>query len=274
MPVSRCATDVSFPPSAGTCPTMVSSGIEVKQTSTFLPGGHQVRMRSVFRSLNGKRHTVRLDYDNHVSRLIGGNPGYRFPGQAAFHVSTAGETVTHLGHGAGTLLARDDMFGSEGDPLVATRAITWSRTPTSIHFSNTDLTDFGITYTLHVPKGGAARLGFTDSDAVRTSQARALGARGEADMMPAPRILTPADGAAIKGTKTIVTGVVDVGANGLPTSVTVNGHPAKLTVKGPSEATFKVTFDESLGKHVISALAKDGFGNTRSASVTVKNVKP
>jgi hypothetical protein len=272
MPLDRCASDTTFPPSVGSCPSMVPSGVRIRTVSTYLSGGHQVRIRSEFRSVDGKRHALRLDYLNMVSPLADGVMGFRFPGQKSFHGSTAGELVTALGGGAGTLLARSNRFSDEGDPAVATRAITWSRTPSRVTFTNADPNVFDMSYRLRVPKGGSVHLGFTDSDGVLTSQAVALGHRAEQDMMQAPRITSPDGGSVIHGRTTTVKGFVTAGANGLPTSVMVNGHAAKLRPsKSGSKATFAVTFDESLGKHTLTAVAKDAGGNKRSTSITIRN---
>jgi hypothetical protein len=75
----------------------------------------------------------------------------------------------------------------------------------------------------------------------------------------------------IKGRSTTVKGKVRAGANGLPVSVTVNGHAATLTPTSATTAKFKVTFKESLGKHTLTAVAKDAAGNTRRASIRVRN---
>jgi hypothetical protein len=271
MPLDRCANDVAFPPSHGTCPTLVSTGVEIHQVSTYLPSGHQVRIRTEFRSTDGKRHSLRLDYLNHVTGPAPGEVGFRFPGQHGLHPSAAGQTVTALGHGAGTLLVRSNRFSDEGDPAVATRAITWSRTPLRITFADDDATTFEMRFRLTVPRGGSARLGFTDSDSALTRQAARLGRRGEAGMMRSPRITSPTRGAVIAGRSTTVTGVVTAGANGLPVSVAVNGHRATLKRTSSSKARFSVTFEESLGKHTLRAVARDAGGNARSTAIRVRN---
>jgi hypothetical protein len=272
MPVDRCASDAAFPPSAGSCPTVVSSGISIRQVSTYLPGGHQVRMRSTIRSVDGRRHTLRLAYENTVYGVTDGSAGYRFPGRQGFHASSPGRAVSKLGTASGTLLVRNDRFASPDDPAVATRAMTWSRTPSSIRFAPTAPDTFAMSYRLTVPKDGTTQLGFTDSDAGPTGRAVALGAKAEADMMPAPSITSPAKGAVIQGRATTVRCVVRSGANGLPTSVTVNGHVAKVKPnKSASRATFTVTFGESIGRHTLRAVATDAGGNRRSTSVKVTN---
>lgn len=272
MPVERCASDVSFPPNASTCPTLVASGVQIVQISSYHGAGHQLDIRTSLRSVDGKRHSVRLDYTSRADGLATGQVGYRFPGQGAFHASTPGEKVSALGTASGTMLVRDDRFSVEGDPGAATRAISWSRTPQSVTFSPTDASVFHTAYRLTVPKGGVVHFGFTDSDAVLTRQAVALGSRAETDMVAAPHVASPASGGVVRGTSTSVKGTVAAGANGLPTSVRVNGHPARLRTRNSSTVTFTVTFTEALGRHTLRVVARDAVGNTRRTDVLVRNV--
>ena len=67
-------------------------------------------------------------------------------------------------------------------------------------------------------------------------------------------------------------GSVTLGANGLPTTVSVNGHAAHLTPLTSTKESYSVTFTESLGKHQIKVVARDSVGNTASRTITVKNV--
>lgn len=272
MPIDRCASGDAFPPSAGSCPTLVPSGIELRQVSTYVPAGHRLRIRTELRSTDHKRHVVRLDYGQFVSKLASGEPGFRLPGQKGFRSPAMDTTVTRLGRGSGTILSRDDRFSTEGDPAAATRALTWSRTPDSVRFGDGITTSFDLNYRLVVPRGGSTHLGFTDADSALTRTAVALARRSAAEMMTAPRITFPADGAVVHGRSTTVEGVVRAGANGLPTSVAVNGHAATMKAnKAGSKATFSVTFSESLGKHTLTAVARDAGGNVRRASISVRN---
>jgi hypothetical protein len=268
--LERCQTDTTFPPPAS-C-TLEASGVQVRQVSTLLRSGLQVRVRTEFRSVDGRRHTLRLAFTSVVNGLADGELGVRFPGQQGFHAATAGQKVTRLGHGAGTMLARTNRFADEGDPSVATRALTWSRTPSRIAFSPTEASEFELDYHLTVPKAGSVQLGFADSVGELTSSAMTLAAHGKRDMMSAPAILVPRAGQVIEGTKTTVAGVVYAGANGLPVWVKIDGHRVKLKVaKKGTFARFTDTFHEALGKHTITVLAKDAAGLKRSASVHVRN---
>lgn len=272
--LDRCANgDPAYPPSSG-C-HLVASGVEVRHTSTFLRSGRQVSVRAEFRSTDGARHVLRVAYTSIITPAGDGDAdllGFRFPGEKKFRAPTEGRTVTGLGHRAGTLLVRTDRLASATDPLVQTRALSWSRGPSRIAFSPTNAATFEMDYRLVVARGRSARLGFADSQGVTTAQAARLAAQGETDMVAAPRISSPRNGATITGRATKVTGVVSAGANGLPVEVLVNGHPAKLVPnKAGTAASYVVSFSESLGKHRITAVAVDAAGNRRATSVTVTN---
>jgi hypothetical protein len=269
----RCQdTDVYPPPSPGQCGSVVATGLRFHRTGTFVAGGHQIRLRDSFSSIDGHRHRVRAIYGMESTAPVTGGLGFDFPGRVGgFHSVSSGQVVTGLPTRASTILVRTDRFAVEGDPQASTRAITWSRTPRRLGFSSDDPTVFGMGYTLDVPRNGAARLGFTDSQATLTSSAARLGKRAAGGMMSAPRITSPSTGAPVTGTKTVVKGVVRAGANGLPVTVTVNGHAATLRDRSATRATYKVVFDEPLGKHVLTAVARDAGGNQRSTSITVRN---
>lgn len=269
----RCsATDVFPPPSPGACGDVVSTGVQFRRTSTYDAGTDQVRQRDSFTSLDGHAHRLRVSYGMESTPPPTGALGFDFPGRGGgFRASTAGQAVTGLTRHAATILVRSDRFSAEGDPQAGTRAITYSRPPTRLAFSGGDADVFAMSYALKVSGGTTARLGLTDGQAVRTSDARRMGNRAALAMMPLPRITSPAKGAVVAGRRTLVTGVVSSGVNGLPASVVVNGHRATLTARSATKATFRVVLDQSVGPHTITAVARDAGGNTRSTSITMRN---
>jgi hypothetical protein len=128
-----------------------------------------------------------------------------------------------------------------------------------------------MSYNLTVPAHSAADLGFAFSQNTQVSTVQPLARAAEADMMPTPRITSPANGAHLAGTSTTVKGTLAIGANGLPTSVKVNGHHATITRTSSTTAKFAVTFTERAGRHKITAVATDSGGNSRSTHITVRN---
>jgi hypothetical protein len=131
-----------------------------------------------------------------------------------------------------------------------------------------------LPYARSVPANGTAFLGFALSEAVSTAGAKTLGSAAVVDMINAPTITSPANGATLHTRTTTIKGTLFAGANGLPTSVVVNGHPAQITIGTPIKASYAVTFTESYGTHTITATARDSAGNTRSRSIKIHNVQP
>lgn len=267
--LARCASGDAFPPSSSTCPTLVQTGVSLHRVATYLANGQQVTARDSFTSTDGRRHHVRLAYAGSLADQPG-EPGVWLPGQHAFHAVARGTTTTALGHAAASMLLRTDRFSVEGDPTASTFAVSWSRTPSRATFDAAS-DAWETLHTLTVPSKGTVRLGYAVSEATTTAQARTLAHHAERAMLPAPRIATPADGAVVSGRSTTVSGTVRAGADGLPTSVTVDGHRATLVARSATRATFRVTFLESLGTHTLTAVARDAGGNARSSSVTVRN---
>jgi hypothetical protein len=236
--------------------------------------GHQVQLDDAFISTDGKKHKVRVSYQSAYAVPPAGEAGLRIPGHgASFTTPAAGATVSGLPKGAASLLVRSNKYADEGDQRASTLALTWSRTVSSVAFDAADETVFGIPFAggVTVPKNGVGHLRLVLSQSVLTSRARALATAAEQSMVAAPHVTSPTAGV-VKGRSTTVKGVVKAGANGLPTSVTVNGHAAKLkpTTSG-SKATFSVTFTESLGRHTLKVVAEDLSGNTRTTKVAVRN---
>ena len=269
----RCSGTDAYPPaSAGACGTLLQTGVSFQRSGTFDQGGHQIRLRDSFTSNDGHAHALHLVYGAESTPPPTGGLGFSFPWRSGgFRASTAGQVVTGLPHHAATFLVRTDRLAAPGDPQASTRAVTWSRAPSRLAFASSDASVLAMTYALSVPASGSVRLGFTDSQAVQTSVASGLAGHAEAGMMPVPRITSPTTGAVISGTKTVVTGALIAGANGLPISVSVNGHPASLKPAGSSRATFRCIFTEKLGKHTITVVAHDAGGNQRAASIQVRN---
>ncbi|MGC4112135.1 MAG: hypothetical protein QM747_17315 [Nocardioides sp.] len=272
-PLVRCSGSEAFPPpSAGQCGSVVATGVSYTRSGRLTAGGEQIALRDSFTSTDGSKHRVRTVYSMGFTPPPTGGLGFAFPGRGGgFRGSTKGQIVTGMPKHAATVLVRSDRFAVEGDSQASTRGVTWSRPPTHLAFSSSDPSVFGVSYSLKVPKNGAARLGFTDSSGVRTSSAKHLGADAVSAVMAFPRITSPAKGAVVDGRKTVVKGVLHAGVNGLPVSVKVDGHSATITARGASKATFKVVLDEPPGKHTLTAVAKDAGGNKRSTSVTVRN---
>lgn len=274
-PLQRCSGDDTYPPTGASCPGLLDTGVTFTRVGDIFRGAHQIRFRDTYASTDGHKHPMTVQYEGQNIPLgrTTGAPGYTYPGgPARFHRSSLGQTVTGLGTRAGTMYIRSDLYSVEGDALTDTDGLTWSRAPQAVHFSATIPGFFALPYALTVPANGAAHIGFAFSAHVLTSDTKQLAAVAVAEMVNRPTIAAPANGAVIHGRTTTVRGRVTAGANGRPTSVTVNGHPAQLTGVDATTAKYSVTFRESLGKHTLDVTAKDVAGNRKSASISVRNV--
>jgi hypothetical protein len=241
--------------------------------SQVIRDAHQVRIRDTFISTDSAAHTVGLEYQHSVQAPQTGTTGYVFPGHGnTFAKATVDETVTGLGTKAASMLIRSDLYSANDDPSADTVALTWSKAPSQISFAHSSADQFDMKYSLTVPASGSAFLGFADSQNTLTSGAQSLGNLASSEMINAPTVTSPANGAVISGTTTTVKGNLTAGANGLPISVVVAGHNATITKTSATTATYQVTFTESVGTHTFNATATDSAANTKaSASITVQN---
>jgi hypothetical protein len=276
----RCSVSDQYPPTTPSCPTLLATGVTFKRITTFWRDGHQVKIRDTFTSTNHHAHTVTLQYVGEAENETNagtseGRAGFTYPTHgSAFHASSLGHTITGFGPKAGTLLLRSDLHARADDPEADTTAATWSRPPSKIMFSSdpSERDQFGMAYRVKIPARGTGFLGFATSERWSTSDVKALASMAVAEMVDRPSISSPHHGARIHGNSTTVKGSLTAGANGLPTRVSVNGHPAQITKTGLTTATYSVTFSESTGKHTITVLATDSVGNSASSTISVKNV--
>ena len=278
--LKRCSVTDHYPPTTTSCPSLLATGVTFQRVTKFWRNGHQVKIRDTFTSSNHQAHTVTLQYLGALENESGGSSantvaGFVYPSHSStFHASSPGQVVTGFGSKAGSLLIRSDLHARADDPQADTTAATWSRPPSKIVFSSvpTQHDEFGMAYTVHVPARGKGFLGFATSERWSTADVKHLASMAAAEMVSAPSIGSPHRGATIHGHSTTVKGSLRAGGNGLPTKVSVNGHPAHITRTGSTSATYSVTFSESIGKHTITVRATDAVGNSAKSSVRVKNV--
>jgi hypothetical protein len=276
--LKRCSVSDQYPPTTASCPALLSTGVAFKRVTKFWRNGHQVRIRDTFTSTNHHAHTVALQYLGEVDNETGDgtahtNAGFSYPAHSStFHASNLGQTVSGFGRKAGSLLLRSDVQARSDDPQADTYAGTWSRPPSKISFSPDEHDMFGMVYNVHVPAGGEGFLGFATSERWSTTDVKHLASTAVAEMVTPPSISSPHHGATIHGHPTTVKGSLRAGANGLPTTVSVNGHAAHITKTSSTTATYAVTFSESTGKHIITVTATDSVGNSAKSSTSVKNV--
>ena len=271
-PLQRCSGSDLYPPTSVSCPSLTGTGVTFKRVTSLIRGSHQIRVRDIFTSTDGHAHPVSLHYLSQPEPTDAGAPGYLFPGRAHFVTTSPDQVITDLGTKAATVLIRSDIHAFDGEQSADTRALTWSRAPSQIQFDHNPSTGlFATPFALRVPADGNAYLGFALSDENRTSDVKPLAASATDEMMNPPTITSPANHAHLRGHSITVKGRLTRGANGLPTSVSVNGHAAKLKVVSAARATYKVTLSMPFGTHKITATATDIAHNTRVRSIHIQN---
>lgn len=77
---------------------------------------------------------------------------------------------------------RSDIYALSTDDQADTVAYTWSRPPSEILFSHTSNGFFAMPYAFSVPASGSASIGFAESEAPYTADAKKLAAKAEADL--------------------------------------------------------------------------------------------
>jgi hypothetical protein len=273
-PLMRCSGDNTYPPTPLSCPSLIGTGVKFTRVTGIVRDAHEVRLRDIFTSTDGHQHTVKAQYQAEAAGTTSGLPGFSFPGHAGgFVTTTPDQIITNLGSKAATVFIRSDIYAVEGDPAADTVGLSWSRPPSQIQFAHGSANLFAMPCSLTVAAGGNGYLGFAETQAPLTSTTKTRAGVAIGEMVSTPVISSPTAGATIQGTSTTVKGSVALGANGLPKSVSVNGHTAHLSINSSkTKLNYTVTFNESLGKHTIKATAADAVGNASTKSITVRNV--
>jgi hypothetical protein len=269
-PIERCTVTNLYPPTNTSCPALTATGVKLARTAMIFRSGDQLRIRDSFVSTDSKAHTVATTYLNQLTAPSLGSVGVSFPKHSASFARPApNQNITGFGTGAATMLARSDLYAVSDDPDADTLGFTWSRAPSSVHFSTTTNDLFRLAYSLKVPAHGSARIGFAASQAQTTSRVKTLASEAVDDMMAVPAISSPKSGAKLSSHSVAVKGAVGLGANGLPSVVLVNGHAAKLTA-GSSSVAYVAHVTLSAGKQTITVAARDAVGNTSKRRLTVR----
>lgn len=162
-PLVTCS-DSTYPPSAQSCSTFVSTGVTDNVTITQDHDGHIAWFTEAFTSTDGHQHSLDLLWDNtqrfHLSTGDASQLEYEFPGESSYSTHAVGDSVS-LPASPGAIFIR--MHGAaDGDPSTGQGAIVYDRPASSAAFNY--VSTASSTFTLHqtgtVPAGGAATFKF------------------------------------------------------------------------------------------------------------------
>lgn len=269
-PLVRCSVNDTYPPTNASCPHLVDTGVSFRRVTRLVRNGQQVQVQDAFRSEDGAAHTVAPEYSGQLGTLGSGTPGVALPSRG-YTPLQPGQVVTGLAPGAGAMYYRADIHAAPDQAGIDTVAYTWSRPPTALVFDGASASRFGLRYTLALAPQSTESLALALSSAATEAAASALSQAAQDDTMSAPVITSPAPSARIGTATTVVTGTLVNGLNGLPTSATVNGRAATISVRDAAHATYSARLVLPWGRHPITVTARDAGGNTRTASVVVTN---
>jgi hypothetical protein len=262
-----CAPPGTFPPSGGTCPSLQDGGIRVTQTSTVLPGAQVARVSQRFKNVSRTTHTIDLLFSQSVLAPAGGDlPGFEFPGQETVAAHAAPDSFNEFSNGPGSIIVVGNSAVAPSN-INPVGAITFYRRPLSADFISgpgSQTATFTMHYVERLRPGRSITFDWSYSQSISAAQLGSLQA-AERDRFSRPRISisAPRSGYVSRRRRVLVTGRASdrVGVS----SVTVNGHEARLTAGGK----YTVRVRLARGRQRLTAIATNYAGKTRSTSVTV-----
>jgi hypothetical protein len=213
--------------------------------------------------------------DARYGQLVDGSPsdntGYLVPGHGTAFGPPPTKRLSGFGSRAATIYVCYDRYSPAETPDTDKIGWTWSRPPSSITPvpEGGNVQQLQSRYLLRLPAHQVGFVGLALSERLLLSQVRSLAAAAQTDMVELPRITRPARNAHLPAAPVTLTGHLAAGGNGLPTSVTVNGHVAKIRHGSAVAATFSRTLSLGAGWHVLTVRARDAVGNVRTATVRV-----
>lgn len=159
-PIVVCSTD-TFPPTSVSCPQFKSAGIRLERTIVSDDGGRQVHISDVWRSTDGKAHTLSAHYDEGVEgwdySTGAATPtlvGVKLPWVSNTYQTFTGDALLPgTAKVPATVYVRDDVTATDGDVNFPRGALTVDASPSEVHrgsFHGFTLRDEGI----RVPAGG------------------------------------------------------------------------------------------------------------------------
>ncbi len=262
-----CDPPGEFPPAAGSCPALDDSGIEVKQTTTLLPGGQVARIAQQFTSVDGHPHTIDSLFSQSVGSPTGtGVPAFRFPGQYSFASHATPDTFTLFPPGPSSIIAigNSTALPSTSNPIGA---IIYSRRPTEADFisaKGAHQATFVMHYTDSVPAGGSVTYNWSFAQAADSAGLVPL-EQLETDrfVSPSVSITRPANRATVRTKSIVVQGAASdlVGIS----SLTLNGKSIALASNG----LFSAPINLAKGTNTIVVSATNDAGNVKSAAISV-----
>ncbi|HEV3321860.1 MAG TPA: Ig-like domain-containing protein [Solirubrobacteraceae bacterium] len=278
-PIVKCAPSTAFPPTATSCKSFVSTGVELDREWQTGDADQVASLTDNWRSIDGVDHALNALYDQ--DNVNGGGKGgaYELPGTNVFSATTRGQTIS-LPAGLGRIYYKEDAeTPAVGDGEHPQGAIVYDTPPsgpisvyrgTGEKFEN----GFEMPYQGTIPAGGSYTLHMAFIQAYKLSEVEALASEVLAGYPPsAPptlSIASPANGTTVSSPSVTVAGTVT--DKRVITSFTVDGKAVAVGAEGAWSTSVAL----NKGANTITALATDqaGFSTEKSVSVTYTSPPP
>jgi len=185
-PIVVCPAGAPFPPTGPTCPQFNSAGVRLERTIVTNDGGRQVHITDVWRSTDGKPHTISAHYYQEVQASEGpaGSQvdtlvGLKLPWLGGFQTFTGDATYPGPAKLANTILVRDSNTAPDGDTALPRGAITFDFPLGQIHRTfNDTFTMNGASFTVAAGGVRVVRqsfvMGTTDAEVAAKAAANAV----------------------------------------------------------------------------------------------------
>ena len=260
-------------PNCTSATSYTPSGVELDRTWQTAADGTLALQTDVFRSVDGRQHTILALEDDDVESVgsATGGASFLFPGSSGFQDYALASTVS-LPAGPGTIeLKTDAATPGAGDQTNPQGAIVYASPPNAapVTFTYSDegggsyTPEFVLPYSRTIPPGGSVALRFGYVQAYDLPTVQGLAQTVLNSFAPALSITGPAGGATVTTSPITVTGAAtDVAGIA---SVTVNGRIATVNADG----SYSVPVTLTPGTNALTAIATDNDGITTQKQVTV-----
>ncbi len=268
-PIVKCSPSTAFPPTAASCTSFVSAGVQLERTWQTSDADQVASMTDTWRSTDGAAHSLNALYDQQLVNEgeVGGT--YEFPGDSTFSPATKGQVVT-LPTGAGAVYYKEDAATPNGgDGKHPQGAVIYDTQPTgplSVYRSTEPKegrTGFEMPYQATIPAGGTYTLRMAFVQAYALSEVETLSHEVLASYHPTLAIGKPTNGETVSTPHVTVSGTAS-DSEGTPT-LTVDGKAVSVGAGG----VWSTSVALSKGANTITAVATNQVGLTAEKTVSV-----
>jgi hypothetical protein len=159
-PIVSCPPGVAYPPTAASCPQFKSAGVRLERTMVVDDGGLQVHISDVWRSTDGRAHTLSgyftesVNGENYASgSLTPTTVGLKLPWlSSAYQAFSGAKVFGGPSKVPATLFVRDEMAAPDGDVNHPRGAVVFDVAPSAVDRST--YRQFTFRTGLTVPAGG------------------------------------------------------------------------------------------------------------------------